>query len=981
MVTSLSSTGLDSSVLLSYYNSQVTTSVTSALNTLPSSATASTSSATSADNPPWSTYSQPAQQLRDAQVLGITNFLDTSNVPKSAGATDSTKTEQDNQKLFSLYTAVNNLSYLAKMSQRDTATDGQRVGYDTRFQAGLAQVQNYIKTNSFNDFTLQLGKTQSSVTSGVSVPFAPFTYPGGTIVADANISNALNGISTSDSFNIAVKKGGTTTNVAINFANISGPLTIDNIVNYANQQLSAAGFTSRLSRTMTVGTINDPTKSSYGISISQAPSESLNFSSAGATPSLYLAGNSGSALATSTASGSKTYTTAADQQGRLVKLSDLSSGTPTSTFNATLSPDTGNTTTSSTAVDSNGNVYTIGTATGSFGNELNQGSQDVVLTKYDSAGNLQWSKLLGSAGNADAYSMAIDSSNNLVVAGSTTANLTPTGIANGNADSFVAKYDANGNQTWVKQIPTLADNGANSVSVDATGNIYVGGQVTGVIGTGQTNNGGTDGYVAKLDSDGQITYEQQLGTSGTDSVAATAVAAERQPVVASVQNGQAILSKYANGDATTAPVWQENLGTLGNGGSIGGIAVSNGKVYLSGTSSNGALTSSGQASVVSGTSGGLDAFVAGFTDSGSTVNQDTVTYIGTGSTDTAGKLTVDSSGTVYLSGTTSGTFAGQTRNATGTQNAFVTALNSSGNVTWTRQFGGASGTSTGAAVAIDQTGSSVLDKLGTAARHHRYQPVGGSDLRDDAQGRKFLPDQGRQGHSQLHRHHRHRCGRDLAVAGQQDQQRHGVRRQGERDLCQWRQCAEDRSQQGCQRDADRRSRRSRCAGPARDYTGHDQQCGRQFEFEFKLVQFQRQAGVRSWLFQLETVHRQPDRRGHGAGRASERAGFDPEYLSDHQHAGIVLIHDCQHAEFRHRTSLSGGADRELSARAQFSVLLRKRIAAEQFDGQQFLAARRRVGRNSSRRWNFPPPVSARSCVDLVQMVFAACRFKGHGQFF
>jgi hypothetical protein len=706
--------GFDSSVLLSYYNAQLANSAVSAnISASASSTTASSSkSATAADSPPWENLKPPGQQAQDAKVLGITKFIDTSNVPYSAGSTSDTKTEQDNQKLFSLYTAINNLAYLAKMSQRSGATAGQMEGYNTRFQEGLAQVKDYLASTSFNNFTLQTGKTQSSVTSGVSLAYAPFTYQGSTIVPDANIADAVPGVSASDSFTIAVKKGGVTTNVAIDLSQISGPLSIDNIVNYANQQLSAAGFNSKLQRVMTDGSIDDPTKSSYGIAITQAPSEALTFSSAAATPALYLAGNSGTTAASTTTTAKATTDTPADQQGRLIKLTDLASGTPAASFNATLNPDTGNTTTAATAVDSNGNVYTIGTATGNFGDELNQGTQDVVLTKYDSAGNLQWSKLLGSAGTADAYSLAIDSGNNVVVAGSTTANLSPTGISDGSADSFVAKYDADGNQSWVKQIPTLATNSASTVSVDASGNIYVGGQVSGVIGKGQTNYGKQDGYIAQLDSKGNISYEQQIGTSGTDSVAATAIDASGNLFVASVENGEAILTKYAGGDATTAPVWQQDLGALGNGGSIGGLAVSNGKVYLSGTSANGNLTSGGAASVIGATSGGLDAFVAGFTDSGASVSADTVTYIGTSATEKAGAVTVDASGNVYLAGTTSGTFAGQTRNVQNTQNAFVTALDASGNVSWTKQYGGASGTSTGAGIAIDTTGSSVLDALG-----------------------------------------------------------------------------------------------------------------------------------------------------------------------------------------------------------------------------------------------------------------------------
>jgi hypothetical protein len=43
---------------------------------------------------------------------------------------------------------------------------------------------------------------------------------------------------------------------------------------------------------------------------------------------------------------------------------------------------------------------------------------------------------------------------------------------------------------------------------------------------------------------------------------------------------------------------------------------------------------------------------------------------------------------------------------------FVSALGSNGSIGWTRQYGGADGTSTGQGVAIDTQGSSVLDALG-----------------------------------------------------------------------------------------------------------------------------------------------------------------------------------------------------------------------------------------------------------------------------
>jgi hypothetical protein len=179
-----------------------------------------------------------------------------------------------------------------------------------------------------------------------------------------------------------------------------------------------------------------------------------------------------------------------------------------------------------------------------------------------------------------------------------------------------------------------------------------------------------------------------------------------------VQNGDAVISKYANGGITSAPVWTQDLGALSNGGAIGGLTVSGNQVYVSGSTSNANLTASGAASIATPASGGTDAFVFNLTDNGSSVSADHVSYVGTGSGDQGGAVTVGPDGTVYLTGTTTGTFAGQQRNVQNVTNAFATALNADGSIAWTRQYGGASGQSTGAALAVDPSGASVLDALG-----------------------------------------------------------------------------------------------------------------------------------------------------------------------------------------------------------------------------------------------------------------------------
>ena len=732
IMSSIGLTGLDPSVLLSYYQTQLTSSPTAvaAQNVLNGQAAGGTHSATAQDNPPWSNP-QTNTNAQTAKVLSTTDFLNTSNVPLTPGATSDAKLEQDNQKLFSLYSAVNSLAYLAKLAQGSTETSGQLAGLNTRFQAGLAQVQQYLASTSFNNYTLQAATPAASATSTATIAFGGFTYNTRQLLTNANIDNPVPGLSSSSNFTIAVNKGGTTTNVNIDLSQVQGSLTLGNIVSYINSQLSADGFSTRFQKTQKGGTTTSNTGATYGLQITPGANESISLSAA-ATPALYMVGNSGLATETNTttaakAGGTNTTTTPADQSGRLVKLSGIS-GTPGAVFTSNQSATTGTTTAANTVVDSSGNIYVIGNATGNFGSQLNQGSQDAYLTKYDSAGNVIWQKLLGSAGSANGYGLALDPSGGVVVSGSSTADLTTTSIADGNQDSFVARYDAQGNQTWIKQIQTLANNQANAVSVDASGNVYIGGSVAGypvtnpvngqntvpggVIGAHQTAQGGVDAYLAKFDSKGNLLSENQFGTSGNDQVAATVTGADGSLYVASVQNGDAIVSKYAGGDITSAPTWSQDLGALSSGGAIGGLTVSGGQVYVSGTTSNGNLTAGGQASIVTPSTGGTDAFVFALTDNGAGVSADHVSYLGTSAGDQGGAVTVGSDGTVYLTGSTMGTFAGQQRNIQNVTNAFAAAINPNGSVQWTQQYGGADGQSTGAGLAVDPQGSSVLDALG-----------------------------------------------------------------------------------------------------------------------------------------------------------------------------------------------------------------------------------------------------------------------------
>lgn len=672
---------------------------------------------TEAKLPPWDIrVPKPSQQTRDVAARSSDPYFDPkdksltakpgteanagsqleailkSRLSKRTGAAEGdVALAGDNNKLFALYKALNRLEYLAEMANREGAAAGLRPGLDRRFQDGLTQIRDFLKTAEFSKLSVLEGKISATAQTAVSIPYPKTEYIGGPVAMGDAVMEPLQGVSAADSFTVSVTKGGVTTQIAIDLANVTGPLTADNINAYVNEQLSSAGFGTRFSRVQTGGDLVAGT-ATWGIKIKQVPNEKISLSAAGAEPAIYVAGTTG-----------KTET-----QGKLFKLTNLDA-TPKTEFSAAIAPDEGTASVKAAVTDADGNVYVVGNTSGSFGSALNQGTEDVSLSKYDSAGNLEWTKLLGSAGTAGAFGLAVDpNSGGVVIAGAVTGDLSPDAVGGG-TDSFAAKYDSNGNRIWLRQTAPTANDSAHSVSIDGAGNVYIGGQTDAVIASGQTSSGGTDAYVTKLNSSGDVVYQRQFGTAGTDAAMKTIVADDGNLVVASIQNGRAILTKYDSSSGVGSPIWQIDLGDL-QGGTIGGIAAANGRIYLTGTTANVSLDAGGAATVANASSGGADSFVFAAADSGTAASADFVSYIGTAAAEKGGGIAA-AGGKLYVTGSTRGTFAGETRHVATAQNLFVAQLSTSGTVEWTRQYGGIEGESVGTSIAVDMHGSSVLDAL------------------------------------------------------------------------------------------------------------------------------------------------------------------------------------------------------------------------------------------------------------------------------
>jgi hypothetical protein len=140
-----------------------------------------------------------------------------------------------------------------------------------------------------------------------------------------------------------------------------------------------------------------------------------------------------------------------------------------------------------------GGVFVVGNTSGALGGP-NAGQTDAFVTKYDSAGSLQWTKQFGTASNDYAYSAAADAHGNVFVVGYTQGSLAAANA--GNYDAFLTEFNGAGQQLWTEQFGTPGMDMATSVTVDAQGHVYVVGSTTGALGG--PNAGSFDNWIARF---------------------------------------------------------------------------------------------------------------------------------------------------------------------------------------------------------------------------------------------------------------------------------------------------------------------------------------------------------------------------------------------------------------------------------------------------------------------------------------------------
>ena len=405
------------------------------------------------------------------------------------------------------------------------------------------------------------------------------------------------------------------------------------------------------------------------------------------------------------------------------------------------------------AIDSSNDTYVTGTTsslnfpTTTGGQATLGGGIDVFVAKLNPAGTaLLYSIFLGGGSLDKATGIALDSSNNVYLAGYTSSTDFPTTSGafqvanNGDTDAFLAKLNATGSSlVYSTYLGGSGIDYGRGVAVDASGDAFI---------TGSTQStdfptmrplqvgldGGSDAFLAEFDPTGaSLLYSTYLGGSGADEALAIALDGSGLPYIAGytfssnfpTQNAlQASLSGSTDAfiteidPGTSSLIFSTYLGGSGSE-SAQSIAIDSvGSIYVTGetTSSSFPVTTGPFQAQYAGQG---DAFVTKLAPGGTQMVYST--YLGGSGLDQANSIAIDSSGDAFITGFTQssdfpladalqrvlGISGAGSCGANPCADAFVTKLGPSGNLAFSTFLGGST-IELGQAIAADDSGAAYL---------------------------------------------------------------------------------------------------------------------------------------------------------------------------------------------------------------------------------------------------------------------------------
>ena len=308
------------------------------------------------------------------------------------------------------------------------------------------------------------------------------------------------------------------------------------------------------------------------------------------------------------------------------------------------------------------------------------GSRSAFVAKFDANGNLVWSTLIqGAAGFAIAvdgsdnvYVAGVASATDF----QTTSGAFQT-TANATSNAFVAKLNSSGSALlWSTFLGGSDFSEVDGIAVDSSDNVYVAGDTTATDfplrnPIQSRNAGGSDAFIAELDHSGSsLVFSTYLGGSGDEFPSAIALDPAGDLFVDGTTDStdlpttaNAFQSAYGGGDSDAfvarlnpsgaGLAYLTYLGGSGDATSsdVGMVVDAQGDAYLTGSADADSIPMVN--AYQSTFKGGQDAYIAELNPSGTTLVNST--YFGSSSGTSGSSIAIDSSGNIYIAGQTSST--------------------------------------------------------------------------------------------------------------------------------------------------------------------------------------------------------------------------------------------------------------------------------------------------------------------------------------
>jgi hypothetical protein len=364
------------------------------------------------------------------------------------------------------------------------------------------------------------------------------------------------------------------------------------------------------------------------------------------------------------------------------------------------------------SIAADGSIYISGPKLGTTS------EADTYLTKYNPNGEKIWTKSYVTTNNELGAYPAVGSDGSIYLTGGVTGDFW--GVkSNGGYDAYISKYNSEGKAVWDILFGTGTDEYSTGITTSSDGSVYITGLTLGSP-DGQISNGGIgDGFLVKYNADGTKIWTRLFGTNQSDFPLSAKTGPDGSVYVTGFTTGS--LGGVINGTSdvflikyspTGTKLWTKQFGSTGIDGAYSITIGLDGSLYLTG-STDGSIDRQSN-------SGESDVFLTKYTQDGTQV---WTKLLGTSAQDYATSIATGIDGYLYIAGKTSGSLDGKINK--GDTAGFLAKYSADGEKIWVELID-TSSEDTALSVATSPNGSIYVS--GYTEGQLNGQTVTGSDI-------------------------------------------------------------------------------------------------------------------------------------------------------------------------------------------------------------------------------------------------------------